>query len=399
MRLPVILAFPRAPITSGIGLLVLTTLVLASAGPLAAQSPFTKLIPFRNAGKNTPSTKPEDFQLSQRHGPWLILAATFAGEKAEAQASELIVELRSKHRLVAYLHQQTYEHSAMEEGTMLNPRGQKAKMRYANVADNYQAFAVLIGDFQSVKDPALETTLQKVKYLRPECLDTSKRQDTNQSFVGIKEWYRRISNDPNRNKKGPMGGAFATRNPLIPAGYFAAGGVDDFVAKMNQGVEYSLLDNPGRFTVRVATFRGLSSINQREILDLQNSADVTDKLAVAADKANRLTTALRKQGIEAYEFHDRTESIVTIGNFDSEGTTPKPGALDVNGRPLPAGTVVINPDMMKIIEKYRAQQAQIPGVRVVGMQPRMLNGIPFDVQPAPMPVPRRSLAADYARDR
>ena len=59
-----------------------------------------------------------------------------------------------------------------------------------------------------------------------------------------------------RSGRGPMGRAFFTRNPLLPREYFVPKGVDDFVAKMNQGVEHSLLDCPGRYTVQVATFRG-----------------------------------------------------------------------------------------------------------------------------------------------
>ena len=57
-------------------------------------------------------------------------------------------------------------------------------------------------------------------------------------------------------KRGPMGQAFFTRNPLLPREYFVPKGVDTFVAKMNEGVEHSLLDCPGRQTIQVATFRG-----------------------------------------------------------------------------------------------------------------------------------------------
>jgi hypothetical protein len=114
---------------------------------------------------------------------------------------------------------------------------------------------------------------------------------------------------------------------------------------------------------------------------------VTDKLAIAAEKAHRLTVALRKQGVEAYEFHDRTESVVTIGSFNSEGT------------PLEDGTIEINPQMLRIIQRYRAKQTPLGGRAMLGMQPQMLDGIAFDVQPIPMAVPRRSIAADYARRR
>jgi hypothetical protein len=343
-------------------------------------SPWASLIPF----KKGPSTDRATYDLTADHGPWLILAASFSGPKAEKQAESLVRELRSKHKLPAYLHQQTYDFTKPTESNRINQRGEKARLRYVH-ADKIDAYGVLVGDFRSVNEPALEKVLEQIKYLKPECLDTEKNQESSQAFVGLKQFYQRMTNDPARNKRGPMGSAFVTCNPLLPDEFFSATGVDDFVAKLNRGVEHSLLENPGKFTVRVATFRGVTSINQTEIAEIERSDKLTDKLSIAADKAHRLTVALRKQGIEAYEFHDRTESIVTIGSFESEG------------QPLPNGSIEINPKMYRIVQQYRASQTPLAGNRVMGMQPRTLSGIPFDVQPLPIPVPRRSIAADYAR--
>ena len=39
-------------------------------------------------------------------------------------------------------------------------------------------------------------------------------------------------------------------------------------------------------------------------------------LEEAAENAHILTESLRQQGYEAYEFHDRDQSIVTVGSFD-----------------------------------------------------------------------------------
>lgn len=112
------------------------------------------------------------------------------------------------------------------------------------------------------------------------------------------------------------------------------------------------------------------------------------QLHAAADKAHRLTEALRAQGIEAYEFHDRHESIVTVGDFESVGT------------PRADGVQEMNPAILRIIEAYGPQQQRLPGSgpeTLAGLQPRSLGGIPFDVQPTPVHVPQRSIAADYAR--
>jgi hypothetical protein len=354
---------------------------------IAGDSPWNSLIPF----KKQPAI-PKSMELTTDNGPWLILAASFKGPKAESQAVALITELRNRHKLAAYMHKQTYDFTQTVQGTKINPktwdngRVELAKMQYYQ-NDKYDAIAVLVGDFRSVNDPVLEKTLEKLKYLKPDCLDITKNKDSNQSFAAVKDLCRKISTDPDRKKRGPMASAFASRNPLLPDDFFTAKGVDDFVLKLNKGVQYSLLDNPRKFTVRVATFRGATSINQREIADLERSDRVSDKLAVAADKAHRLTTALRKKGIEAYEFHDRTESVVTIGSFDSEGT------------PRQDGTILIDPKIYRIVEEYRGTQTRLPGRGVMGMQPKMEAGIPFDIQPVSMAVPRRSIAADYARRR
>ena len=74
--------------------------------------------------------------------------------------------------------------------------------------------------------------------------------------------------------------------------------------------------------------------------------------------AHKLTLALRKKGYEAYEFHDRFSSIVTVGSFDSTGT------------PRADGKTEINPAAYKIMCAFRPetqnnlgqmQRGQIPG--------------------------------------
>ena len=95
---------------------------------------------------------------------------------------------------------------------------------------------------------------------------------------------------------------------------------------------------------------------------------------------------LRQRGIEAYEFHDRYESIVTVGSFDTVGT------------PRADGCTEINPAVLRIMQSYGPRQKPIGagGRAMAGLMPRTLGGITFDVQPTPVEVPRRSIATDYA---
>lgn len=348
-----------------------------AAGPLAAAPPWSSLLPF----KRIDADPQQSYELREEHGPWLILAASFAGEEADQQARELVLELRQRFRLPAYIHRQLYDFTEPVQGRTINRYGEWARMRYAN-ASRYEAIAVLVGDFESVNDPALEKTLEKIKFARPDCLDIKKRQRSAQRFAALREWYRQVSSDPAKRSKGPMGSAFVTRNPLLPASYFVPEGVDTFVVQLNRGVKHSLLDNPGNYTVRVATFRGKDTINQREIQELARHSPPSNKLEIAAENAHRLTMALRERGEEAYEFHDRNESIVTIGSFQSEGT------------PLPDGAIEIDPGILRIMQTYGAARTPIPNQPLLGLQPRSLAGIPFDIQPMPIKVPRRSIAKD-----
>ena len=350
--------------------------------PAGAAPPWTVLMPF----KRIEADPDKSYVLTEEDGPWMVLASTFAGPGADREAHQLVFELRRRYKLVAYVHKKHFDYSRPVTGLGLDRYGGPKRMRYQQQGA-YDEWAVLVGDFESVDHPALEKTLKKIKYARPECLQVGPDQPTTQRFAGWRALQRRINSDLEKKKKGPMGHAFITRNPLPPQEYFAPKGPDKFVLEMNKGVPHSLLDCPGKYSVRVATFRGSVVIDQRKIKDINSGAHMTSQLEQAAVKARKLTEALRAQGVEAYEFHDRHESIVTIGSFDSVGS------------PRPDGKININPAIQHIMNSYGAQRRPIAGAGLVGLQPVTLAGIPFDVQPLPVEVPRYSVGSDYARGK
>ena len=120
-----------------------------------------------------------------------------------------------------------------------------------------------------------------------------------------------------------MGNAFLASNPILPAEFFTAAGVDKLVLDMNKEVPNSLLDCPGKFTIKVATFTGSSLIDQRKIREVSQGRKMEFSLQEAAEHAHLLTNELRKLGFEAYEFHNREQSIVTVGGFNQ--ITSRPG--------------------------------------------------------------------------
>ncbi len=324
------------------------------------------------------------FTLTDNDGPWLILAASFAGDGARREAHDLVIELRKEFHLPAYLHSRRFDFTGTVEGRGISANRTPKKMRYdkAGVFDEY---AVLVGNFRSVDDPKLQKTLRQIKYARPTCLTGKKA--TTQRFAGLRHLHRMVNQDEKKHRKGPMGTAFACPNPLLPPEYFAPKGIDSFVLKMNKGVENSLLQCKGKYSVRVATFRGNIVLDQRKVQEIEQGGRMKSRLEEAAIRAHTLTKALRKQGVEAYEFHDRYESYVTVGSFDWVG------------RPRDDGKQEMNPSIVRVIQRFAPVRAPVGASRgqmVAGLQPRSLEGIPFDVQPWPVEVPRRSIATDYA---
>ncbi len=330
------------------------------------------LIPF---GKRVEADPTKSYVLTEEQGPWMILACSFSGPGAEQQARELVLELRQRFNLEAYQHRALFDYTEPVIGLGYDKYGNPRRMRYRQ-SMRVEEIAVLVGNFESPDEPAIQAALHKVKYARPECLDLEKRKTSYQRFAGLREWQKRLSPDPEKKEMGPMRTAFVTRNPLLPEEYFRPVGIDPVLLQMNSNVPYSLIDCPGKYTVRVATFKGEATMKVNEPIGKRSPFNHgPSKLELAAEKAHRLTLALREKGIEAYQWHDIFESVVTIGSFDVVGT------------PRPDGYVEINPDIHAIIETYRGRPRPLPN-GLIGLEPRMLDGIPFDVQPLPVRVPK-----------
>jgi hypothetical protein len=374
------------------------------------------------------STPKGDTTLTQDNGPWMIMAASFQGEGAEQQAQDLAQELRQKQHLSAYVHDQTFDYSGDNPGRGVDNYGAPIRRRYQH--EKSHEFAVLVGNFPTIDDPEAQKTLERIKTTQSDVFKID--GDDASSFDRARQLSNVMLEKVGKQKqRGPMGKAFMTHNPLLPQEYFVPKGVDNFVAKMNKGVEHSLLDCPGKYTVQVATFRGRSVLQTSSKLSESPSAfswpwqkDKSDPLAEAAEDAHLLTEELRAHGYDAYEFHGRTESIVTIGSFD-----------DVAQRAA-GGQVVATPQVQKLIQTFGAiydtpsdplgkvgndkqtehrveevkqrfnealagQNGQITPdmhpkhVKIV-RSGRMDRIIPLDVYPHTIDVPHRSISSAYA---
>jgi hypothetical protein len=363
---------------SSVGWWMLVWVACVAATSDAAPPNFS-FIPFKRVDVDPKKT----YEWTEQNGPWMVYATSFTGEGAETQAHELVLELRQRFKIPAYIHRRHYDYTDPVTGLGVNRYGEAKKMKHVS-AKAYDEIAVMVGNYQDLEDPDLQKTLQKIKYARPESLDITKRKKSNQKYAGWRYFSQLVSPNEEQKTKGLMGNAFATRNPLRPDENQALRGLDPLVLEMNKDAEFSLLKNTGKFSVKVATFKGITTMKLDEIAKYERGS-LRGKLEEAAYKANKLAAALREQGVEAYEFHDRNESIVCVGSFDSVGT------------PREDGKTEINPAIYQVMQRFGAEQKNLPGQASVGLAPRTLKGISFDVQPVPVEVPRVSLAATYAR--
>lgn len=354
---------------------------IAISAVAMAAPPWAGLVSMNNVSADPEKT----YALGEENGPWMIMACSFSGDGAEKQANELVLEFRKRYKLPAYVYKAQFD-LGEAEGRGLDKYGKPIKYQYSKFKGKSKAevkeVAVLVGNYGAADDANGQESLRKIKYMMPQVLEVKEGKQTNQTLTGWRmiqhQVYEAIGSD--KKKLGPMRHAFITTNPLLPADYYARKGIDEDIIALNQGVPYSLLDCPGRYTVQVATFKGNVIIKQDEIKQIETGGkEMHSELVEAAKKADALTQALRVKGYEAYQFHDRYASIVTIGSFSSVGT------------PRADGKTEINPEVHKIMKAFGAQGASLPGESAPVTPLKTLIGIPFDIQPLPVQVPKRPM--------
>ena len=245
-----------------VALLITFSVVAQDANAQRLKLPFGK--------SKTESKEQLPVDLSQNSGPWLIMCASFSGEDGRQQARRLVEDLRTKHRLNAYVysHQFDFTDDVANRGLAYSPkpvangeRPRLAKMKTASES-RIEETAVLVGDFATIEDARAQRALDAIKLLRPESMAIdSDDVEAGTSQVLIDGEWRKFSQKKGEGGKGtgPLRAAFMMPNPLLPDEYFAARKTDEEVLKWNKNTKYSLLENPGIYSVKIATFTGAST--------------------------------------------------------------------------------------------------------------------------------------------
>jgi hypothetical protein len=282
-------------------------------------------------------------------GPWMICVKSYTGPDSKKLAEELAAYIRQAHKAGAYLFEWGGEEREKERQRQEEVRRQKQKeyapflavreqmkakaaaegLEFLDTPTKYrlgkidypEQWAVLIGGFKDM-DAARKALDVVRKWKPPEntaLMDQAVIVRPGENGVGTKE-VAHIN---------PFAAAMTAPNPAVHRSTSGqAPPADPAVVKLNEAEELSLLNARKPWTLMVKRFVVPTQVQGRSedgtVFDrLFGGDDAAKWLEATARQARELAKALRsdkqdpKYRFETFVLHYRTESLVTVGQFDS----------------------------------------------------------------------------------
>ena len=199
-------------------------LVALTGGMVLAEKP--SLLRMFGRPNASPLNASQPLELTEEEGPWLILASTFVGQGAKNRAERLAKELREEMKMPAFIYKEEFDFT----GTINNDVTSSKKLRYAN-RYQYDAYAVLVGEYDTTEHPSIERDLKRIRSANPSIFqdqnELTAETDRSNPVTTVKSITAKLFRQgADGTKKGPMSQAFVTRNPMLPEEYFSAPQVD-----------------------------------------------------------------------------------------------------------------------------------------------------------------------------
>lgn len=289
-------------------------------------------IPLENLGDPSivlPDGPIDEYLLTKQQGPFMVCAHTFRGPEATRYAHALVLELRNSFQLPAYIFHLKIQpggsniHNVQPTAPNHIPNGEVAPPEKYRVFDEA---AVLVGNSPTLDDA--EKVLHRVKKLKPKTVDAlpsiwghRKGQGLYRAYITANPLQAAQNLYPGRN---PDNVSLPTQSGETFDPYIATAALtqthktDELLKRMNGG-PHNIFKCAGPFTLSVAEFRGRSTANTRDPRFFNDKFLQKSPLAKAGDDAEELAANLMKcknmRGFEAFVFHDRDRSVVTVGAF------------------------------------------------------------------------------------
>lgn len=338
-----------------------------------------------SAANRIEAIKGKKYLLGKEHGPWMIMVASLAepppeyridGPTKEQAADDLVYELRKKN-IPAYVYEQKEEILPL---STIN-RGGKSVRREVRAKDH--RICVVAGNYQSAEDTLAQKTMNWIKAFNP------------------KELSDHAVFHPTPGRPSVLSGAFLTINPMLSPDEIAQRKIDPLLLQLNAGRKYSLLANPEKYTLVVASFRGKAQLVSK-LSD--NDFEIGKSLDEAGRNAEILCHALRERNLhrgrqyDAYVWHERDRSLVCVGGFVSnqDPTVPRTYELFAECRQkhpqtqldviMPQSLLVPEPDQEKWI--FPKLTKAVSRNRTVDPLPK--HTFAFDPKPQLLLVPKSS---------
>ena len=262
----------------------------------------------------TEAVQGKRYNLSNQHGPWMIMVASLSDVEGENRingltaweaADTIVFELRTK-GIPAYTYSVDEE---VDEVDGPNPVQNAARRVIARQGE----ICVLAGNFKSIDDDQAQAVLKWIKKKYASSIVEEKKG-------GL---FAKTPGQPS-----PFGGAILTINPIYN-GEIQSRKLEDDVVYLNEGAPFSLLENKGKYTLHVATFAGgsvmqvgnQSSTKAMALFEQNFGSNLDGCFKEAMALAEALRTASKHgydKDYEAWVFHDHYRSIVTVGSFSSK---------------------------------------------------------------------------------
>jgi hypothetical protein len=265
----------------------------------------------------------KEYAVTAADGEWMILVASYHGEGAAQTAHNLVVELRARYDLPGFVFDRSAVERAERQKEIEEQRRQTQQWMQSHGYVTDQAIPVRVPRIEEKRAVLIGGYPDMVTARR--ALDKMRDLPPPQSAPGdslVVHCMGQGSNQDTQAVRSPFRGAFVVRNPVLPA---APPPVEDdpFVRRLNAGESLSISQCRKPWTLAVASFQGLAALQTNDkpksiFSGLLGSGDGGDRLSACAVNAHNLAELLRKMHYEAYVYHTRYRSVVTVGGFDSK---------------------------------------------------------------------------------
>jgi hypothetical protein len=266
----------------------------------------------------------QEYNVTSADGDWMILIASYRGEMAGKLAHALVLEMRSDYGLPAFV----FDRSAIErEEQQKDIEKQKHEIQLwmqAHGCQSDQALpvkvrrieeqrAVLIGGYKDME--TARRALDEIRKLPP-----PKAESGATLFVHRLDQQSQPGAGVERTVQNPFRAAFVVHNPAVPVAP-PAPEEDKVVKSLNAGESFSISQCRKPWTLAVASYQGLAALQSRSapssVFSNLLGGDGGERLNACGLNAHNFAEALRKLGFEAYVYHTRYRSVVSVGGFDA----------------------------------------------------------------------------------